>query len=276
MYNRILFVGAGIIGGSYIKRIQAVYPETQLEVLEKDPYTRDLLKKASIKVYDSLQACSGPYDILWICLPESKSLEIFERLEPELLHENSMIIDCCSSKAMIKSCISNLGLEKYHKSIHPIFGSEKRGYVHSDGTKVIGSTCIICDDDHKDSFYDFLKTLGHQVVSLETQAHDRYYALTSHLTHIFALVQNSMIDEPNKAIVPPSFKTLKRLSDMDPLLWTEILWHNKEALVDIIEKTQENLEAVRLSLLKDSKDVFEVLQGFKSLGGINNGSKEEV
>jgi prephenate dehydrogenase len=273
MYKNILFIGAGIIGGSYIKQIRKHYPEIQLEVVESDIHTAEALKKDSIKVYNAIENCKKSYDILWFCLPESITMEVLTRVNPKLYHEKALIVDCCSSKGMIKAWVLKLGLKKYHKSIHPIFGSEKRGYLYSDASKVLDSTCIICDDDRKDSFYDFLGSLGHQIVCLSIEDHDRYYALTSHLTHVFALLQNSMIEERNEAIIPPSFKTLKRLSDIDPVLWTEILWHNKEALIQVIEKTQDNLEAVRLSLLGNSKDVFETLSAFKTLGGLDNESK---
>jgi len=58
-----------------------------------------------------------------------------------------------------------------------------------------------------------------------------------------------------------SFKDLTRISDINPYLWTETFFYNKEFLLEELEHFKKNLDILTKSLKDDDYDkVFDFLE----------------
>jgi len=249
--HNILIIGAGVIGGSYLKGISEFSKGIDVSVIEDHWKSREIIEKEhNCRVHKSSEFIQGSFDVILIALPESQATLCLANLPAELVHDETIIVDCCSSKGHIRRVVEKLKLEKHHLSIHPLFGSEKRGYEASSSDMIVGSTVVICTDDHvKESptttdFLQLLQELGHHIEHMCIDDHDRYFANTSHLTHVMAVLQKSMLSTSQETLQPPSFSVGSRLSSLDAQLWSDILWHNRDALLTVIHQVQSGLDCL--------------------------------
>lgn len=256
--HNVLVIGAGVVGGSYIHALLEKRKDLEVSVVEKSIMTREAIENlGSVKIYKDIESVAEAFDVIIVALPEAQTVLCLATLPQFLMKEDSMLITCTSSKQQVSRVAVKAGHLGQHIGIHPLFGSEKRGFQVASATLVEGSTVVICVDEDVLPKYEacreLMVSLGHQVRFMNDSLHDLYFANTSHLTHVMAILQKGLLPLQDTQLMPPSYRVAARISESDPALWSEILWYNREALGSVIEQVRMALEHLQIALEEPSQ-----------------------
>ena len=103
------------------------------------------------------------------------------------------------------------------------------------------------------------------------EKHDEMIAFTSQMPHI---VSNAFIKSPtatiHKGFSAGSYKDLTRVAWLNPKMWTELFFENKENLIRELDIFIKNLNDYKISLENDDRDLM------KNLLEDGKNKKEEV
>jgi prephenate dehydrogenase/chorismate mutase len=240
LFENILVIGAGLIGGSYIKAIMELNPEQKMTIVEPHEATRIQLKEQCYKnVCVTLKEVDGIFDLVLIATREEVTATYMAKMPTCLIHDQSIITDLCSTKSRLAKVAKKTMLDTCYIGAHPIFGDVNSGFEHSDSSKIIDSTIVVMNAGRNHVHYvkwkELMCSIGHVVINMDEHDHDLYYANTSHLTHLLAFVQESMLTNKNERLMPPSYKRQSHLSCANRQLWSEIFAFNQESLVHLID-----------------------------------------
>ena len=143
---------------------------------------------------------------------------------------------------------------------HPMGGSERSGPEHASPSVVDGIVWAITPHDRSDAasvakLEGWVSSLGARPVRLDPERHDRLVAFVSHLpqvasTALMGLAATEEADEPEILLLAAGgFRDLTRLAASDPLLWSDILLANRDAIANAIWLYTERLLRLREEIM---------------------------
>ncbi|MCA9029373.1 MAG: prephenate dehydrogenase [Planctomycetaceae bacterium] len=114
---------------------------------------------------------------------------------------------------------------------HPLAGSEKGGFQHSEADLYRGRRCVVTpmldtSEQTTEIVEQFWTTLGMDVQRMSADEHDRILAVTSHLPHVAAAALASLLTEHEAPFAATGFRDTTRVAHGEPDLWTAILQQN--------------------------------------------------
>lgn len=253
-------VGLGLIGGSMVK----AYKKSGHAVLAYD-IDEKVLEFAKLEniVDETLNKTNiGDCDLILLALYPEASIEYFKD-NAELIKKDAFVIDCCGTKKLICECGFSLA-KKYgftYVGGHPMAGTHNSGYKYSRADMFENAPMVVVP-----SRYDDIKMLDKvkQILSpcrfgsysvTTAEKHDRMIAFTSQMPHI---VSNGFIKSPTAGLhsgfSAGSYKDLTRVAWLNPKMWTELFFENKEFLIDELDFFINSLGEYRDSLVNDDKE----------------------
>ena len=125
----------------------------------------------------------------------------------------------------------------------------------------------LTDDDAIDAVMSMWRAAGAQVETMNAQHHDQVLAGTSHLPHLLAFgLVNCLFrhhdSEDYFRYAAGGFRDFTRIAASDPVMWRDICLSNRGALLDILQKYQDELQQIKSALV--AKDGPQLLEHFKS------------
>lgn len=126
------FIGLGLIGGSIARRLKRFSPELKIMAYMR---TRSKLEQAKTDgvvdvILDGIGEELRECDVIFLCTPVEYNAGYLALIKP-LLKEGAFITDVGSTKTSIHEEVIRLGMERVFVGGHPMAGSEKTGYEHS-------------------------------------------------------------------------------------------------------------------------------------------------
>ena len=256
-FNKVGFIGLGLIGGSIAKKMKADHPDIHIyatahhEETVKEAYREGLIDNDTLLPLTAFHDC----DIIFLCAPVQRNLDYLSELK-DIIQKDCYITDVGSTKTEIHEEVIRLGLEANFIGGHPMTGSEKTGILAADKTLlenayyIITPTAITPQSDVED-FREFVRSLGSIPLILDYKTHDYSTAAISHLPHMIAyslvnLVQQ--IDDDNetmKSIAAGGFKDITRIASSSPVMWQNICASNREQILVLMDKYTALLSRLR-------------------------------
>lgn len=194
--TRVLVIGAGLIGGSLIKRMLELKDRYNISVF--DPYIDDESKDYLLqnKVTLELSLDNQIYDIgIFATAPKANTYNQFAEY---LTKSCDLITDVSSVKADILNCFKS---DKFISS-HPIAGKSIGGFKNSDASLFNGKTVILTKINPQTSlelldkaiffWYNIIGKQG-KIKHLSSTEHDDIYAKCSHLPQLISFVLGDFI-----------------------------------------------------------------------------------
>ena len=128
------FIGLGLIGGSLAKALRETEHDCRIIAYSRKPQlSKDLQGALDAKVADeivySLDAF-GACDFIFLCAPVDSNISYLPALKA-VLSSDTVLTDVGSVKSGIHEAIKKAGLTQNFVGGHPMTGSEKTGYEHS-------------------------------------------------------------------------------------------------------------------------------------------------
>lgn len=273
-FNKVGFIGLGLIGGSIAKKMKADHPDIHIyatahhEETVKEAYREGLIVNDTLLPLTAFHDC----DIIFLCAPVQRNLDYLSELK-DIIQKDCYITDVGSTKTEIHEEVIRLGLEANFIGGHPMTGSEKTGILAADKTLlenayyIITPTAITPQSDVED-FREFVRSLGSIPLILDYKTHDYSTAAISHLPHMIAyslvnLVQQ--IDDDNetmKSIAAGGFKDITRIASSSPVMWQNICASNRQQILVLMDKYTALLSKLRSYI--EASDEQALLDFFQS------------
>ncbi len=252
---RILVAGLGLIGGSAAKALKnAGYGELYGFDSDRSAIGSAVSEGVLLAGYSDISALPES-DLIICCLPPAAAVE-FCRSAQSRLKDGAVFAEMGGIKSgVIDDMAAALEGNRELLSLHPMAGSEKSGYEHSDPELLRGSVLIFTPT--KKTRISALvwasilqKALGcSDIRELSAKRHDEVIARVSHLPHIIALAIKAMEDD--RALQPfagGSYKSATRVAGLSPALWTELFWGNRDNITKSISQFKESLSKLEQAL----------------------------
>ncbi len=139
---------------------------------------------------------------------------------------------------------------------HPMAGSEQEGVEGADSELFAGSVWVLTPIESTDpSAHALVRSvvgsLGAEVVELAPQRHDELVAMVSHVPHLAAASLMSLAAEgaeEHRALLrlaAGGFRDMTRIASGHPGIWPDICVENRDAIVDVLKRLEEELAQTR-------------------------------
>ncbi len=273
MIERLAIIGVGLIGGSLslaLRQAGAVG-----EVVGFGRNRNNLDKGVELGVLDrhaaTLAEAIDGADVVVVAVPLGAMSAVLAEIG-RALPDSAVVTDVGSAKGAVVSAARAAFGEALPRFVpgHPIAGTEKSGVEAGfaslfQGRRVILTPLAETDAGATDTVAAMWQHCGAVVESMDVEHHDRVLAATSHLPHMlaYALVHHlSNLNDHAEIFryAAGGFRDFTRIASSDPVMWRDVCLANGEALVELIEQYQHELELVAAAI-RDS-DADELLRLF--------------
>lgn len=256
-FEKIGFIGLGLIGGSIAKTLKRIYPEKKLYATSGHLSTvTEAFNDHTIENDTQLSLEEiGNCDLIFLCTPVQQNISYLKELKP-VIKEGAMITDVGSVKSDIHAAAIELGMEHCFIGGHPMTGSEKTGYANATAYLLENAYYIITPTaqspaDKVTEFTELVRSLGSITMVLDYKAHDHATATISHLPHIVAASLVNLVQqlddehETMKTIAAGGFKDITRIASSSAVMWENICLSNREQILEIMDRFSEQLAFIR-------------------------------
>ncbi|MCR5098845.1 MAG: prephenate dehydrogenase [Lachnospiraceae bacterium] len=270
-YEKIGFIGLGLIGGAIAKAICEVYPDIKIYAHASHIETiREAHDSGVIENADFLPLSEfGKMDLLFLCCPVEANTAYLKELLPDL-SPDCLITDVGSVKGAIQREVEALGLSSQFIGGHPMTGSEKTGFSHSSAALLENAYYILTKNDAIDphrvtEFSDFIASLSAIPLTLTCEDHDFATAAISHLPHVMSASLVNMVNTNNKndilrTIAAGGFRDVTRIAASSPVMWRDICLENRDAIIELLSLYEDELSDFRMAI--ESSDSEALLEMF--------------
>ncbi len=270
---KILFVGTGLIGGSFSLALQQQKMLEQAGGYSRNPI--NLEKSLSLGIiqqqFDNLDDGISWADWIILSIPVDAILkmlpEILDKLKP-----GQAVIDFGSTKGSICELVKHHKNRSQFIAAHPIAGTEYSGPEAAFPGLFEKKSMLICEreltnPDLMEEFEKLCIKLSMKVDFLGATDHDRHLAYISHLSHVtsYALSNAVLAKEKDGSIIlemaGSGFASTVRLAKSSPEMWAPIFLDNKKMVLEAID--QYNNKLTKFKQLLESEDLGGMLQYLK-------------
>lgn len=258
--KKIGFLGLGLIGGSMAKAVKSAFPETEIIATAHSEGTVKAAFEDGIIANEKLLPLSAFADcgLIILCAPVDINIQYMKELAG-LTGEGTVITDVGSVKGGIMDAAKACGLSSRFIGGHPMAGKEKGGYANSDPLILENAYYILTptEDCPEALTYDmakFVKALKSVPLVMSTEEHDLSTAAVSHVPHIIAsslvrlVAKTDGPEEHMKAIAAGGFRDITRIASSDPALWETIFLENRDEILRLLPRFEEEVESYRNAL----------------------------
>lgn len=265
------FIGFGLIGGSIARAIKEFgkEPATITALQHGNTPSRSLTLAAEDGILDNITTNLMDFaacDMIFLCAPVQKNIDYLAQLK-DIIRPDCLLTDVGSVKGNIHKEVTSLGLEHCFVGGHPMTGSEKTGYEHSNVLLLENAYYILTPTQKTEArmlqnYTSLVKTMGAIPIVLDPEEHDKITAAISHVPHIIAaqlvnLIQNAGPLEPKmRLLAAGGFKDITRIASSSPEIWENICMSNKTSICDMLTLYQNSLEDAKRMILSGEPDAL--------------------
>jgi cyclohexadieny/prephenate dehydrogenase len=261
LYERIAIIGCGLIGSSVARAARARSVVGAIVVCDASAAARrriEALGLADLVVADPARAVEGA-DLVVLATPPLAIGEAAAAAAPGL-KAGATVTDVGSVKTAVAQALAAvLPPDVFLIPGHPIAGSEQSGPDWGLASMFENRWTILTPGPRTDEAYlqaletltTFWMGLGAQVELMDERHHDLVLAVTSHLPHLIAynIVGTAAdLEEVTRGEVikysAGGFRDFTRIAASDPVMWRDVFLANRDAVLEILGRFTEDLQAL--------------------------------
>jgi len=260
-FARVTVIGLGLIGSSIARGVRATMPTVRVTGHDADPVVRARADELGFcdDIADTAGAAVTDADLVILCVPVGAIDAVAAEIAPEMPAE-AIVSDVGSSKAGVLAALGRHFPQARIVPAHPVAGTEFSGPDAGFATLFKGRWCILTPHGDADPaavmrVSTFWERLGAQVDIMDAQHHDLVLAVTSHVPHLiaYAIVGTaSDLEEVTKAEVikysAGGFRDFTRIAASDPTMWRDVFLNNKEGVLEILQRLQEDVTMLQRAI----------------------------
>ena len=276
IFERLAVIGCGLIGSSVIRAARAKGAVASIAVHDQNPAVRDRVRALGLadQVFDDPAAAAMGADLVIFAAPPAAIGEAARAAAPGF-KPGAVISDVGSVKQVIAQALNAAApAGVFVIPGHPIAGTEQSGPDAGFATLFERRWTILCPQASADPAYpaavarlsDFWRALGAEVELMDEAHHDLVLAVTSHLPHLIAYStvgtaadMEAVTEGEVMKYSAGGFRDFTRLAASDPVMWRDVFLLNKDAVLEILARFTEDLQALSRAIRWGEGDKLEAL-----------------
>ena len=276
VYDKIAVLGCGLIGSSIVRAARAHGVAGQIAVFDLSAQVRERVSAlgiADLVSGDPVEAVKDA-DLVVLAPPPSAIVPAAEACLAGL-KPGATLTDVGSVKGPVSHALAALAPPGvFVVPGHPIAGTEFSGPDAGFPELFHGRWTILTPQDSAAPGYEeavkrlaaFWEGIGARVELMDERHHDLVLAVTSHLPHLIAynIVGTAAdLEEVTQAEVMKysagGFRDFTRIAASDPVMWRDVFVLNKDAVLEILARFTEDLQALSRAIRWGEADKLEEL-----------------
>ncbi|MEO3434129.1 prephenate/arogenate dehydrogenase family protein [Inquilinus sp. CAU 1745] len=262
IFRRLALLGLGLIGSSVARAVKKHGLAGEIAGHARSAETR--AKALELGFVDSVHedpavAVAGA-DCVMICTPLGSYKSVAEAMAPGLA-KGAIVTDVGSVKGSVIRDLAPLLPETVHFIPgHPLAGTEHSGPESGFAELFEGRFCLLtpppgADEAAIDRLTRLWQGMGSTVETMNAEHHDQVLAIVSHLPHLIAYTivgtATDLEDDLKSEVIKFSatgFRDFTRIAASDPVMWRDVFLNNKEAVLNVIQRFNEDLTALQRAI----------------------------
>jgi len=262
LFEKMALIGVGLIGSSIAHGARKNGLVGHISATARSEETRRIVAEQNIAdtVFETGPEAVAGADLIVICTP----VGVFGRVAADIgphIAPGAIVTDVGSvKKAVVRDVKPHLADGVHLVPGHPVAGTENSGPESGFAELFEDRWCILTpeadtDPDATAKLNAFWKALGSRVEEMTPQHHDLVLAITSHVPHLIAY--NIVGTAADLETVTESevikfsaggFRDFTRIAASDPTMWRDVFLNNKEAVLEMLGRFNEDLSALQRAI----------------------------
>jgi len=270
LFKRMALIGIGLIGSSIAHGARRSGLVGEIVGTARSEATRARAMEIGVtdRVEETAADAVKDADLVLICVPVSICGAIAKEIGPHLA-KGALVSDVGSVKASVIADVEpHLGEGIAFVAGHPIAGTEHSGPDAGFAELFEDRWCILTPSakstpEAVGKLSRFWRALGSGVEIMTPDHHDRVLAITSHIPHLIAYnIVGTVADleeDTQSEVVKFSasgFRDFTRIAASDPVMWRDVFLNNKEAVLEMLGRFNEDLTALQRAIRRDDGDAL--------------------
>lgn len=267
-------MGLGLIGGSIALEIKKhKLAQTVMGVSRSRKNQSEALRQAAVdEVYPAIGDFLKTVDLIILATPPRTILKLIDQIQPYLA-EQTLVTDVGSTKATLVAHARRYPKMNFIGG-HPIAGTEQSGMQAAQLELFSGKHWILTPDEKTSrgsllGLKRFLAPLGCRLSVMSPEAHDKTFALLSHLPNLISFALSRTVhlqkNEVDLKLAGSGFKGMTRLAMSPPEMWRDIWIENRAELLKAVRLFEAELAGFK-KLIRSQNE--EALLEFAKLAGV--------
>jgi cyclohexadieny/prephenate dehydrogenase len=261
-FGKVALVGIGLIGSSMAHAMRRGGVADHIAGYAHTPEIVDRAKAVGFadSVTNDLADCVRDADLVVLAAPVGAFADIAKEIGPHL-KAGAIVSDTGSVKgAVFRDVAPHLPKTAHLIPAHPIAGTEQSGPEAGFAELFDGRWCILTPAADADAqavakMKVFWEKLGSKVEVMDAQHHDLVLAITSHVPHLIAYNIVGTADDletvTESEVIKFSaggFRDFTRIAASDPTMWRDVFLNNREAVLEMLGRFNEDLSALQRAI----------------------------
>ena len=258
-FDKVGFIGLGLIGGSIARKMKENNPKVSIiataghQQTIEDAFGLGLIDNNELLELNSFKDC----DVIFLCAPVNKNIEYLTQLK-DIIKDDCIITDAGSVKGPIHKAVEELGMDHCFIGGHPMAGTQYSGFGHARANLYHNAPMVIVPPDFDNiellaRAQELLRPAGFGSYSVTTaEKHDEMIAFTSQMAH---LVSNAYIKSPtaraHKGFSAGSYKDMTRVAWLNAPMWSELFLENRDNMLHELDCLMDRLMEYRAAIAED-------------------------
>jgi cyclohexadieny/prephenate dehydrogenase len=271
--DRLAILGLGLIGSSIARAARRRNAAATIIAGDADAGVRERVRQLGLadEVASTLAEAVRGADLVIFCVPVGANGAVAEEIGRHLKKE-AIVSDVGSVKSDVIAAIApHLPAGVRLVPAHPVAGTEESGPDAGFDSLFLHRWCILTPPEDSDPeaierVRAFWEALGSNVEVMTPAHHDLVLAITSHVPHLIAyniVGTVSDLEEATRSEVlkfsAGGFRDFTRIAASDPTMWRDVFLHNKDAVLEMLGRFNEDLTALQRMIRRgDGDGLFEL------------------
>ena len=270
LFNRLALIGAGLIGSSIARAARAQGAARTIVATARSPKTRRRVAELDLadQVVESNAAAVEGADLVIVSIPVGECGTVAKEIGPHLA-AGAVVSDVGSVKgAIVRDMAPYLPKNVHFIPAHPVAGTEYSGPDAGFAELFVNRWCILtppvgADAKMVEKLAAFWRLLGANVELMAPDHHDLVLAITSHLPHLIAYTIVGTADELQAVtrsevlkFSAGGFRDFTRIAASDPTMWRDVFLANKDAVLEMLGRFNEDVSALTKAIRKGDGDAL--------------------
>ena len=262
MKKNFAIVGVGLIGGYFALKCKSKGLSQRVYGVDNNPaHAVQAIGLSLVDEMTDLETAIANADVVVISIPVNALADLLPRILD--LVDEQVVIDMGSTKGHIGEVVETHPKRGRFVAAHPMWGTEYSGPTAAVENAFENKAVILCDLEKTDPdavaiAEEIFKTMQMRIIQMNANDHDLHAAYVSHIAHITSFALANTVLEKEKEdnaifeMASAGFESTVRLAKSNPAMWTPILMHNRENVLDVLNEHISQLKKFKSCLEKEN------------------------
>jgi cyclohexadieny/prephenate dehydrogenase len=270
LFNRLALIGVGLIGSSIARAARAQGVARSIVATARSAATRRRVAELGLadQVVETNTAAVEGADLVIISIPVGACAAVAKEIGPHL-SPGAIVSDVGSVKgSVVRDMAPYLPKSVHFVPAHPVAGTEYSGPDAGFAELFVNRWCILTPPEGTnpqavEKLAAFWRLLGANVETMAPDHHDLVLAITSHLPHLIAYTIVGTADELQTVtrsevlkFSAGGFRDFTRIAASDPTMWRDVFLANKDAVLEMLGRFNEDVSALTKAIRKGDGDAL--------------------